>query len=58
MTVSNFNGEAGGGATEDELVDKFTSSSLTSAILSSVCRFSLLNASKWIRFSTGAVESG
>ena len=60
MTVSNFNGETGGGAaaTGDALADNFTSSSLASAIFNSVLKFSLRSVSKRIRFSTEEEGSG
>ena len=58
ITVSNFTGKTGGGVTSEEFVDNLVSSSLASAILSSMARFSLRRVSKRMRFSTGADWSG
>ena len=58
ITVSNFTGKTGGGATREEFADNFLSSSLASAIFSSVARFSLLRVSKRMRFSTKVDWSG
>ena len=58
ITLCNFTGETGGGATSEEFADNFVSSSLASAIFSSVARFSLRRVSKRMRFSTDADWSG
>ena len=51
ITLSNFTGDTRGGATSEEFVDNFVSSSLASAIFSSVARFSLRSVSKRMRWS-------
>ena len=58
ITLSNLKGETEGGATSEEFVDNFVSSSLASAIFSSVARFSLRRVSRRMRFSTDADWSG
>ena len=48
ITVSYCTGKTGGGATSEEFADNFMSSSLASAIFSSMARFSLQSVSKRI----------